>query len=177
MLRRIIPILAIVCATAAPLFAQIEVDPKPAIEAVGEVAFLVGTWSGEGWVKMGQSPKQEFTQTETVESKLDGALLIIEGIGHSKGEPEKKGHHALAVVAFDPEGKTLVFSSFMAGRPRLDVVPEVGESTFTWSFPTPSGGYVRYAIKVEDDTWHETGEFSIDGESWHPFFEMSLKKQ
>jgi hypothetical protein len=177
MLRKIIPILVSVCVTATPLSAQIEVDPEPAIDAVGQVAFLVGNWSGEGWSKMGQNPKQEFTQTETVVSKLDGAVLLIEGIGHSKGKDGKKGHHAMAVVSFDPVGNRLVFSSFMAGRPRLDVVPEVGENTFTWSFSPPNGGYVRYAIEVENDTWHETGEFSIDGESWHPFFEMSLKKQ
>ena len=172
-----IHILAVVSILAVPLLAQAPADPKPAIEAVSQATFLEGSWSGEGWIQMGRGPKGEFTQIEKVESKLDGAVMLIEGIGHSKGEDPKKVHHALAVVSFDPVGNTLVFSSFVAGRPGLDVVAEVAQNTFKWSFSPPSGGQIRYSILIENGAWHEVGEYSRDGQSWYQFFEMHLTKQ
>jgi mono/diheme cytochrome c family protein len=175
-LRSAIRILAVASVIPVPLLAQGQVDPTPAVEAVTQAAFLEGNWAGEGWIQMGPSPKEEFTQTETVESMLDGAVMLIEGIGHSKDEGPKKVHHALAVISFDPVNNTLVFSSYVAGRPRLDLVPEVAPNTFKWGFSPPNGGEIRYSIVIEDGVWHEVGEFSRDGESWHQFFEMHLKR-
>jgi len=175
-LRSAIRILAVACVIPVPLLAQGQVDPTPAIEAVTQAAFLEGSWAGEGWIQMGPGPKEEFTQTETVESMLDGAVMLIEGIGHSKDEGPKKVHHALAMISFDPVNETLVFSSYVAGRPRLDLVPEVAPNTFKWGFSPPNGGEIRYSIVIEDGVWHEVGEFSRDGESWHQFFEMHLTK-
>jgi hypothetical protein len=175
--RRTIGVLAAVSIITVPVLAQAPVDPGPAIEAVKQVAFLEGNWTGEGWIQMGQGPREEFTQVETVELKVDGSILQIEGIGHTKGENPEKVHHALALIAFDPVGSTLIFSSFVAGRPRLDVVPEVTENGFTWGFSPPNGGQIRYSLTVENDTWHEVGEYSPDGQSWFQFFEMRLTKQ
>ncbi len=177
MQSRIFHIMSVVVILAIPLFAQAPPDPSPAIEAVKQVTFLEGNWSGEGWMQMGQGSKEEFTQVETVEMKLDGAVLLIEGIGHSKGENPKKIHHALALVSFDPEDKNLVFSSFVAGRQRLEVVPQISENTFIWSFSPPNGGQIRYSIQVINNTWDEAGEYSRDGQTWYKFFEMHLKKQ
>ena len=168
---------SIVSIIPAPLLAQAQVDPAPAIEAVTQAAFLEGSWAGEGWIQMGQGPKEEFTQTETVTLMLDGAVMLIEGIGHSTGEESaRKVHHALALISFDPVNETLIFSSFVAGRPRLDLIPEVAPNTFRWRFSPSSGGEIRYSIVIEDGVWHEVGEFSRDGESWFHFFEMHLKK-
>jgi len=178
MRRRLLPaFFAVLFLATVPVVAQGPPDPRPAIAAVQQVAFLEGKWSGEGWAQMGPGPKEAFTQTETVELKLDGAVMVIEGVGYAKGETSKRVHHALAVVSFDPAGNSLVFSSFLAGRPRLDVVPEVGPNTFKWSFSPSSGAQVRYSIAVENDTWSEIGEYSSDGKSWHQFFEMHLTKE
>ena len=173
--RSTLLILAVVSAIPVPLLAQAPVDPGPAIEAVTQAAFLEGSWAGEGWIQMGPGPKEEFTQTETVTSMLDGAVMLVEGIGHSTGEDPKKIHHALALISFDPVNNTLLFSSFVAGRPRLDLVPEVAPNTFIWGFSPSSGGEIRYSIVIKDGVWHEVGEFSRDGESWNQFFEMHLK--
>jgi hypothetical protein len=175
-MRSTLRILAVVSVIPVPLLAQAPVDPGPAIEAVTQAAFLEGSWAGEGWIQMGQGPKEEFTQTETVTSMLDGAVMLIEGIGHSTGEAPKKVHHALALISFDPVNNTLLFSSFVAGRPRLELIPKVAPNTFRWGFSPSSGGEIRYSIVIEDGVWHEVGEFSRDGESWFQFFEMHLKK-
>ena len=41
--------------------------------------WLVGQWKGAGWMQMGPQGRKEFTITETVEAKLDGLVLVIEG--------------------------------------------------------------------------------------------------
>src|SRR4051794_2431812 len=46
--------------------------------------WLAGQWKGVGWIQMGPQGRKEFTQTETVQSKLDGLVLLIEGEGKSK---------------------------------------------------------------------------------------------
>jgi hypothetical protein len=141
------------------------------------MAFLEGRWAGAGWIRMGPGPKEEFSQTEMVERKLDGGLLLIEGIGLSKTPESKKVHHAFAVVSFDPSNKKYRFSSHIVGRPPLDVAPEVGSNTFRWSYQPQAGVHIRYVITVADAIWHEVGEFSRDGQSWHQFFEMTLRRQ
>jgi hypothetical protein len=163
--------------TGATALSQAPPDPAPAIEALKGVAFLEGTWSGEGWSQMGSGPKEEFTVTETVEVKLGGAVMLIEGVGRSKDDKARIGHHALAVIAFDPGAQKLLFSSFIAGRPRQDRPLEVGQESIVRGFSLPDGGRVRYTISVQGDVWHEIGEYSRDGQSWQRFLEMRLKRQ
>jgi len=151
-------------------------DPAPAIEAVQQLSFLVGNWSGDGWIQMGPGAREEFTQTETVEAKLDGAAILIEGIGHSKEATPRKVHHALALLSFDPSSKKLVFTSFVAGRPKLDAAAEASPGKLIWSFSPPNGGHIRYTAHIADGEWHEVGEFSRDGQQWGQFFEMHLKR-
>jgi hypothetical protein len=152
-------------------------DPAPVLEAMKAVAFLEGRWAGQGWIQMGPGPKEEFSQTEVVERKLDGGLLLIEGIGRSRAAEPTTVHHAFAVVSFDPSSKKYRFSSHIVGRPPLDIHPEVGSNTFKWSYEPQPSVHIRYLITVADATWREVGEFSRDGKTWRQFFEMTLKRQ
>lgn len=159
-----------------PLHGQAPPDPGPTVEAMRKVSFLAGRWEGSGWFQMGPGPKEEFTQSEVVEPKLDGAILLVEGIGTSKANPQKQLHHALAVIAYDPVAMEYRFSTFVAGRPPLSTQANVGENTFIWAFQPQPNTNIRYTITVNDGTWHEIGEYSADAKSWRQFFEMRLKK-
>jgi hypothetical protein len=174
--RRLLCVLVV--ALAVPVWAQSpQPDPAPVLEAMKAVAFLEGRWAGEGWFQMGPGTREEFSQTEVVERKLDGGLLLIEGIGRSKAPEPRTVHHAFAVISFDPSKKAYRFSSHIVGRPPLDVEPEVGPNTFRWGYQPQAGIHIRYVITVEDATWREVGEFSRDGQTWNQFFEMTLTKQ
>ena len=126
---------------------------------------------------MGSGPKDVFSVTETVELKLGGAVMLIEGVGRSKNDEARTGHHALAVIAFDPAEGKLVFSSFVGGRPRQDLALEVGPDSVVRGFTLPTGGMVRYTITVQDKVWQEVGEYSTDGNIWHTFLEMRLTRR
>ena len=53
---------------------------------VSELAFLSGNWRGSGWMYGQDRQRYEFEQTENIEFKLDSTILLIEGLGTSKGK-------------------------------------------------------------------------------------------
>jgi hypothetical protein len=156
--------------------AQARPDPAPTLEAMKKAAFLAGDWQGSGWMQMGPA-KEEFTQTESVKTMLDGAILLVEGIGMSKAAPAEKIHHAVGVIAYDPLTKEYRFSPFVAGRSPMSVKAEIGDGTLVWGFQPQPNIHVRYTITVKDGAWHEIGEYSPDGTNWSQFFEMTLTRR
>jgi hypothetical protein len=61
-----------------------DVDAQRA--AMKKLSFLVGKWSGEARTFRVPGQPVELTQTEEVEYKLDGLILIIEGVGRTKSD-------------------------------------------------------------------------------------------
>ena len=45
-----------------------------------------------------------------------------------------------------------------------------------WEIDTPKGEKIRYTIRVVDDEWRETGQYSADGAQWREIFGMTLKR-
>lgn len=142
--------------------------------------FLLGQWQGEGWIMLGQGERRTFKQTETVQSKLDGLLMVVDGLGKGK-TPEKQEevvvHNAFAVVSYDNETKTFRWRAYRADGFALDTEGKVGDKSLAWGFRSPQGGDIRFTINLtEKDQWNEVGEFSRDGKSWIKFFEMTLQR-
>lgn len=46
--------------------------------------------------------RQEFTSKETVQAKLGGVAMLIEGLHHARDDPGRLVHNALAVVSWEP---------------------------------------------------------------------------
>jgi hypothetical protein len=133
---------------------------------------MVGQWKGAGWIQQG-AKRETFTGTETVQRKIDGLALLVEG---SFTNPEGKViHETLAVLAFDPQAKGYRFRTYLAtgrsGEHDLKIIPDAYEWGFSFT-----GGEARYTIKTANDVWFEIGEFSKDGKNWVKFFEMKLDK-
>jgi len=55
-------------------------------QAMKKLGFLVGEWAGEGRMLRASGEWTEFSQTERAEYKLDGLLLVIEGVGRAKSD-------------------------------------------------------------------------------------------
>lgn len=138
--------------------------------------WLVGHWKGTGWIQMGPQGRQEFTQTETIQGKLDGLVLVIEGEAKSK-EDGSTIHTALAFVSYDEPAKTFRWRAFTAEGRQTDAEAKVGADTLEWGLQTPRGR-MRYIIKLnEKGEWFEVGEMTQDGQTWRQFFEMTLQRQ
>src|ERR1700758_1185864 len=67
-------------------------------EAVKKLAFLAGHWSGPVSISRGPGEPMHLTQSETVQFRLDGLVLLIEG--QSTGADGKAQFQALATVSY-----------------------------------------------------------------------------
>ena len=133
---------------------------------------MVGQWKGSGWIQQG-AKRENFTGTETVQSKLDGLALLIEG---KFSNPEGKViHETLAVLDFDAKAAKYRFRTYLATGMSGEQGFKIVADGFEWGFQVPAGT-IRYTIKTANDVWFETGEFSKDGKNWSKFFEMKLDR-
>ena len=152
--------------------------PLYAADEMRKLDWLTGEWKGEASVQMG--PKAERAlQTERVQSKLGGKVLVIEGLGKRRLEDGTAGevvHDALAVVSWDDKTKKYRFDAWTERSGYVEAWLEAGDHRAIWGFDTPQGK-IRYTITRGDQgQWLEIGEFSRDGKEWRKFFEMTLQK-
>ncbi len=144
-------------------------------EAMKKLEFLAGTWKGKAWFQMGPDQKHEVDQTEVVQFRQEGVIVLIEGLG----KDAKSGsivHDALAVVSYDDSNQKYTFTSWAGAGRSGEFEAKVGPNRLEW-FMKNAGGTIRYTIVLnEKGEWFEIGERSIDGVAWTKFFEMTLKK-
>ena len=168
---------AFICLASYSLQAQPNASTDH-LDQMKKLHFLTGSWTGEGWVQMGPQGKEDFTQSELIQQKLDGTLLMIEGLGKAKDDETKTVHNAFAIISYDLQKQSYQFQSYLADGRQVSGTAEVNENTLVWGFDTPQGAKIKYSIVVDDqDQWSETGEYSPDGTNWMKFFEMTLVKK
>jgi hypothetical protein len=159
--------LLVILFLATPLFAADEMK---------KLDWWVGEWSGPATIRMGPGEPQQVQQSEKVQKRLDGRVLLVEGIGK---QGDQVVHQALGVVSYNERTKKYEFDAWTARDGHTDAWFEVGEKdSASWGFDTPQGGKIRYTIRrTEKGEWNEIGEFSRDGAQWMKFFDMTLTKK
>lgn len=88
----------------------------PSLTAKAEMAKLApmaGRWKGSGWIDT-PSGRHESNSEETIEPRLDGRALLIEGF-HTDVKTGEENHHALAMIAWDDAQKQYRFLSAPRG--------------------------------------------------------------
>jgi hypothetical protein len=174
-------LLLIVVAAASTPALSAQGQEAPAREKMKAFAAWEGQWQGDGFMQMGPGEPKHSKVDERIESKLDGTLMLIEGIGKSADaatHEERITHQALGIVSFDQNTGEYKFYSFLRdGRSTEAWLKVLGNNKFQWGFDTPRGK-TRYNITLDPvkKTWNERGEFSRDGDQWSQFFEMNLTK-
>ena len=142
--------------------------------------FLVGEWEGTGTAQTGPGPKLSSNVKESVQYRLSGNAILVEGVGTAKSAEgaEIKVHEAIGMITWDPKSNRYVMHAMTARAGHVEPSIEVGDKTLTWAFDTGTGGKVRFTVKINDKgQWVETGEFSQDGKTWNSFMEMTLTKK
>ncbi|MDX1629834.1 MAG: hypothetical protein R3345_14100 [Fulvivirga sp.] len=156
------------------LFSQTLVNNSPNAH-LKQVMPLVGKWSGEGWIQQQDGTRVEFNQTEDIYTKLDGKVLVVNGMATLKSTGEKV-FEAMGILNYSKAKDKYFFNTYtLAGEHSVAEV-EIGEGKFDWWFKVPNGGTVKYTINFTETTWSEDGVYSADGENWYPFFHMDLTK-
>ena len=176
-----IPILALsLLLAAAPAAAQAPDHSAAAAEAMQRLAFLHGTWRGEGVTMMGPGQRESAAVLETARPRLDGAVLLVEGLGWkgTQGAADYQVvHQALGVVSYDERRGGWAMRAYRGGG-WVDADVTVGDGEMVWAFDQPGAGRIRYTIRMDEQgRWHEVGDRSPDGQRWHRFFEMRLTRE
>ena len=180
MKNKIVITLLIISVHSASLFAQ----PSPEVykEKMKEFAFWEGRWRGEGSTQMGPGTAKKSTVDETLQFKLDGTVMLIEGMGTAIDPQTNQSqvvHHAMAILSYDPPANQYKFQTYLKdGRSTTAVLKIIEEKKYEWSFDVPNGK-IRYLITIDPikKTWNEIGQYSNDnGSTWMKFFDMNLNK-
>jgi hypothetical protein len=151
-------------------------------EKLAPLQVLVGDWQGEGWIDMGPRAggRKTFQLKESVQSRLDGTVLLVEGLGTSRASPEAPEvptHQALGIFSWDDAAGRVRFSAYRLGSGTVDTEMKLlGDGVFQWGFDLPQGR-IRYTLNVRDGVWVEKGDMSRDGgRTFSPFFEMTVRR-
>jgi hypothetical protein len=127
--------LFLLVALASPLMAQLPRTPDVQAQrtAMKKLSFLIGTWSGQAHVLRGPSEWVDLIQTEEARYKLDGLVLVIEGIGRTtNGEIALQ---ALGMISYDDESGAYRMRAYNDGRwLETEVRIVEGGKGITWGF-------------------------------------------
>lgn len=145
------------------------------LEAMKKLDFLVGNWEGQGWM-LHPGGREVFNGTETVQKKLQGKALLIEG----KFVDPKDGrvvHETLAVLTYNEQSKKYVLQTHLFNRPSgvFDVI--VKPNGFSWTIAMDGIPRTDYDMNVVNGEWVEKGVVSLPNGQKHEFLEMRLKKK
>jgi hypothetical protein len=172
-MKQIIILFLFVCLTKTSVFAQ---APNPAVnkEKMNAFSAWVGKWQGEGSMQTGPGAAKKSSVDEKIEMKLDGTILVVEGIGKSDGNIV---HNAFGIISYDATTSQYKFKTYVKeGRTADAWFNIIGENKYQWGFDVPNGGKVRYTINIDGKKWNEIGEYTRDGNTYMKTFEMNLTK-
>jgi hypothetical protein len=141
-------------------------------EAMRKLSFLAGHWSGTVSVARGPGEPLHLAQTEDVEYKLDGLVLLIEG--KSTGADGKVAFSALATISYDDASHTYHFRAYNDGH-YLDTELSAPTNGFSWSFTAGTAHIVNAMHLTGKGEWDEVTEVTVGSNPPHRSVEMLLQ--
>jgi hypothetical protein len=144
--------------------------------AMKKLGFLVGKWHGEARLLGGGGEWMNLHQSEEAQYKLDGLILVIEGVGRTKSD----GHsvlQALGVISFDDETATYRLRAFNDGRFLESEVKLLDQDkTMSWGFAL---GQIttKSVLRInESGEWTELAEVKIGSEPPKTLLELTVRR-
>jgi hypothetical protein len=144
--------------------------------AMKKLEFLVGEWAGEASVLRGPSQFEDLAQTESAQFKLDGLVLVIEGVGRNKSDG-KFGLQALGLISYDDETGIYTMRAFNDGRwLETEIKLADGGDSISWGFAL--GEFkTRTVLRInENGEWTEYGELSIGDRPPQKMMELKVRR-
>jgi hypothetical protein len=144
--------------------------------AMKKLGCLVGEWSGEASALRGPGQFAELTQTESAQFKLDGLVLVIEGVGRTKAEG-KLSLQALGLISFDDETGTYRMRAFNDGRwLETEVKLADGVNSISWGFALGEFKTTTVLRINESGEWTEHGELVIGDHPPQKMMELKVRR-
>jgi len=143
-------------------------------EAMKKLAFLAGKWSGPVSISRGPGEPLKLTQTENVEFKLDGLVLLVEG--RSKGPDSKAQFQALATIAYDDSTHTYRFRAYNEGH-YIDTDLSIEPDGFAWGFSAGPAKIQNTMHLTAKGEWQEITDVTFGSNPPHRSVDMLLRHQ
>jgi hypothetical protein len=143
-------------------------------EAMRQLSFLAGHWSGPVTIARGPGEALHLTQTEDVAYKLDGLVLLIEG--KSTSADGKVTFSAMATVAYDDVSRTYRFRAYHDGH-YLDTELAVPANGFSWGFMAGPAHIVNTMHLTAKGEWNEVTDVTVGNNSPHRSMDMLLQRR
>jgi hypothetical protein len=145
--------------------------------AMGKLEFLVGKWSGEARLLRGPDKWVDLHQSEEAQYKLDGLILIIEGVGRAKTDGQTV-LQAFAIISYDDESRAYQMRAFNDGRFLETNVKLLEEAMgMTWGFTL---GEIRThsVLRInESNEWTELAEIEIGSQPPRKLWELTVRPE
>jgi len=145
--------------------------------AMKKLSFLIGKWSGEARILRGSGEPLELIQTEEAQYKLDGSILLIEGIGRRRSDG-KVVLQALGVVSYDDEARAYRMRAYNDGR-YMETEVKLGEDGkgIMWGFTVGEIKTSSVLRMNEKGEWTELAEIAIGSQPPRKFMELRVSPQ
>jgi hypothetical protein len=145
--------------------------------AMKKLEFMVGKWTGESRLLRGPGDPVSLKQTKEAQYKLDGLILLIEGVGRTKADG-KPILQALGIVCYDDESGTYRMRAFNDGR-FLETELKVLDNGkgITWGFALGEIRTTSVMRITEKGDWTELTELTIGNEPAMKYMELTVSRQ
>ena len=145
--------------------------------AMRKIGFLAGEWVGQARLLRGAAEPVELLQTEEAQYKLDGLILMIEGIGRARtgGQPVLQ---ALGIISYDDASGMYRLRAFNDGRFLETQVKLLDHGQgMTWGFVL--GDIRTHSVMSIDEKgdWTELAEISVGPEPPKKLLELSVRRR
>lgn len=175
-MRRLAALMLAFVVTPGLAAAQPAPAAAPAADRMAPFRWLVGEWHGSGWTLAPDGSRHTFGSREIVTLRLSGNAMLVEGLHHETGNPQRVVHDAIALLTWDSRANAYRFRTALATGMGGDFPIEPTANGFNWSIDTP-GGRITYRITHENGEWIERGSRTgADGRAID-FFEMRLRQR
>jgi hypothetical protein len=164
--------LGLACMAQVPRTPDVEAQRA----AMKKLNFLIGTWSGDASVLRAPGQFLELSQTEEAQFKLDGLVLMIEGVGRTKSDG-KLALQALGLISFDEESETYRMRAFNDGRwLETEVRLDNAGNAITWGFTLGEMKTNSIMRLNEKGEWTEHTELTIGTRSPQKLMDLTVRR-
>jgi hypothetical protein len=141
-------------------------------EAMRKLAFLAGRWSGPITISHGPGKPLHRTQTENIQYKLDGLVMLVEG--ESRDASGKVEFRALATISFDDVTHAYRFRAYNDGH-YIDTELTVLANGFSWGFASGPAHVANTMHLTDKGEWGETTDVTFGSNPPSRSVDMLLK--
>jgi hypothetical protein len=142
-----------------------------------KLSFLIGKWAGEARLLRGPDQWLTVAQTEEAQFKLDGLILVIEGVGRTATESTPL-LQALGVISYDDENAIYRMRAFNDGHFLESEVKLLDDGKgMKWGF---SLGEIKTSSTLritEKGDWTESTEITFGSRPAQKLMELRVSRQ